>query len=223
MMMGSMDIKICGLSTAEALDAVIDGGASHAGFIFFEKSPRNVTPVQAATLAERARGRVLTVAVTVDESDDAMDAIVSIMQPDMLQFHGRETPQRIAALKAKYALPAIKAFSIRSADDLKAFAPYLGIADCFLFDAKPPKGSDLPGGNGISFDWSLMDGLDPELPYMLSGGIGPENLEEAIARVRPPGIDISSGVESSPGRKDPDKIGSLLAQARKMDAIANGR
>ncbi|MCB1460014.1 MAG: phosphoribosylanthranilate isomerase [Nitratireductor sp.] len=218
-----MDIKICGLSTGEALDAVVDGGASHAGFIFFEKSPRNVTPVLAATLAGRVRGRVRTVAVTVDENDAMIDAIVATMRPDMLQLHGNETPHRLAAVKERHHLPVIKAFSVREASDLEAITPYRGLADCFLFDAKPPKGSDLPGGNGVSFDWSLMHGLDPDLPYMLSGGINLTNLDEAISMVGPPGIDVSSGVETAPGKKDPALIRSLLARARKMRAIGGNR
>ncbi|MEZ5872969.1 MAG: phosphoribosylanthranilate isomerase [Nitratireductor sp.] len=216
-----MDIKICGLSTVEALDAVVEGGASHAGFIFFAKSPRNIAPNDAASLANRVRGRIVTVAVTVDESDDRLDEIVAVMQPDMLQLHGSETPQRLAGLKARFGLPVIKALSVREATDLDAIKPYLGHADCFLFDAKPPKGSDLPGGNGVSFDWSLMHGLDPSLPYMLSGGINPANLDQAISTVRPPGIDVSSGVETAPGKKAPALIRSLLAQARKMDAIGS--
>ncbi|MFZ1814835.1 MAG: phosphoribosylanthranilate isomerase [Rhizobiaceae bacterium] len=213
-----MDIKICGISTEDALDAVVEGGASHAGFIFFEKSPRNVSVNRAAILANKARGHVKTVAVTVDASDAVLDAIVDVMRPDMLQCHGGELPARIAQLKARFDLPVIKAFSIRSAEDFDRIDPYEGIADLFLFDAKPPAGSQLPGGNGVSFDWSLMDRLDRDLPYMLSGGIGAANVEFAVRRVRPPGLDVSSGVESAPGVKDPALVREFLARVRKLES-----
>lgn len=198
----AFDIKICGLKTEQALEAALAGGASHVGFIFFAKSPRNITPADAGRLRQRAAGRAKAVAVTVDADDATLDHIVATMAPDMLQLHGRETPERVAELKARYRLPVMKAFSIREAADLAAIAPYRGVADRFLFDAKPPAGSQLPGGNGVSFDWRLLAGLDAEVDYMLSGGLNAANIGDAIRFANPPGIDISSGVESAPGVKD---------------------
>lgn len=198
----AFDIKICGLKTEPALEAALAGGASHVGFIFFEKSPRNITPADAGRLRQRAAGHASAVAVTVDADDATLDQIVASMAPDMLQLHGRETPGRAAELKTRYRLPVMKAFAIREAADLAAIAPYRGIADRFLFDAKPPAGSQLPGGNGVSFDWRLLAGLDAEVDYMLSGGLNAANVGDAIRFANPPGIDISSGVESAPGVKD---------------------
>lgn len=197
-----LDIKICGLKTEAALASAIDCGASHVGFIFFPKSPRNVTPQEAGSLRALARNRAMAVAVTVDAEDAFLDAIVDAMQPDMLQLHGSESPERVAQVKARYALPVMKAFAIHDALDLARIAPYHGIADRFLFDAKPPPGSALPGGNGVRFDWTILTGLDAGVDYMLSGGLDAANIAEALRLANPPGIDISSGVESEPGVKD---------------------
>ncbi len=147
------EVKICGLKTAEALQRAVALGASHTGFIFFPKSPRNIEPDDAGRLAELARGRAKIVAVTVDADNDDLDEIVSALHPEVLQLHGSENPERVLAIKALYGLPVIKALAIREASDLERIAPYIGIADRFLLDAKPPAGSDLPGGNGVSFDW----------------------------------------------------------------------
>ncbi|APX69872.1 MULTISPECIES: phosphoribosylanthranilate isomerase [unclassified Brucella] len=198
----ALDIKICGLKTPEAVAAALDGGATHIGFIFFPKSPRHITPDVAARLRAAATGRAEAVAVTVDADDETLDEIVKTVRPDMLQLHGGETPERVRFLKARYNLPVMKAFSIREAGDLEAIAPYRGIADRFLFDAKPPKGSELPGGNGISFDWNLLAALDADIDYMLSGGLNADNIAEALLKTGAPGIDISSGVECAPGEKD---------------------
>lgn len=210
----ALEIKICGLKTEPALEAALDGGASHVGFIFFEKSPRNVTPEDAGRLRKTVAGRAKAVAVTVDATDERLDHIVASMAPDMLQLHGRETPGRVAELKARYHLPVMKAFAIREASDLAAIAPYRGIADRFLFDAKPPAGSQLPGGNGVSFDWRLLAGLDAEVDYMLSGGLNAANIGDAIRYANPPGIDISSGVESAPGVKDVALIDDFFRAVR---------
>ncbi|KQV72948.1 phosphoribosylanthranilate isomerase [Rhizobium sp. Root1220] len=195
------DIKICGLKTAEAIDRALTRGATHIGFIFFEKSPRYIEPDVAGTLADRVRGKVKIVAVVVDPTNDDLDEIVTLLRPDILQLHGDESPERVLTIKAVYGLPVMKAFSVRSADDLKRVEAYVGIADRFLFDAKPPKGSDLPGGNGVSFDWSLLTWLDGNVDYMLSGGLNKGNIAEAISLTKAPGIDVSSGVESAPGVK----------------------
>ena len=206
-----MDIKICGLKTEEAVRAAVAGGASHVGFIFFAKSPRHVDVDTAARLAALVRETgVLTVAVTVDANDTYLDEIVSIMKPDMLQLHGKETPERVAEVKARYGLPVMKAFAISTADDLGKIAPFKGIADRFLFDAKPPKGSELPGGNAVSFDWSLLRALEPGTDYLLSGGIDAANVADAVGIANPPGLDLSSGVESAPGVKDTGKIAAFF-------------
>lgn len=198
----ALDIKICGLKTEEALQAALDGGASHVGFIFFAKSPRHLEVREAGGLRKLADGRAQAVAVTVDADDAELDAIVEAMRPDMLQLHGKETPERVAEVKARYSLPVMKAFSIREAADLAGIELYKGIADRFLFDAKPPKGSELPGGNGVSFDWRLLAALDGNIDYMLSGGLNAANIGDALSLTHAPGIDISSGVESAPGVKD---------------------
>jgi len=209
-----LDIKICGLSTPETVSVALDEGASHVGFIFFAKSPRNVLPETAGRLRQAASGRAKAVAVTVDADDAFLDAIVAAMAPDTLQLHGKETHERVAAVKARYGLPVMKAFAISTAADLAATSPYLGIADRFLFDAKPPKGSELPGGNGVSFDWSLLADYAVSVPYMLSGGLNAGNVGEALRQARPPGLDISSGVESTPGVKDAKLIRSFFAALR---------
>jgi phosphoribosylanthranilate isomerase len=217
----SLDIKICGLKTDAALAAALAGGASHVGFIFFPKSSRNVDPEEAGRLREAARGKAIAVAVTVDADDQALDRIVAAMQPDMLQLHGREGPERVAAVKASYRLPVMKALSVRTAADLDAVASYRGVADRLMFDAKPPAGSELPGGNGVSFDWRLLAGLDADVDYMLSGGLNAANIGDALRLANPPGIDISSGVETAPGIKEPALIEAFfraVAIAQKKSA-----
>ncbi|WP_370322905.1 phosphoribosylanthranilate isomerase [Oricola sp.] len=215
----ALDIKICGLKTEEAVDAALDGGANHIGFIFFEKSPRHVDRQVARELAMSARRRLaIPVAVTVDADDATLAEIVATVEPGMLQLHGKENPTRVADIRAKFGLPVMKALSIREADDLKAIEPYYGIADRFLLDAKPPKGSELPGGNGVSFDWSLLGALDGKTNYMLSGGLDADNVGEALAISGAKALDVSSGVESAPGVKDINRIAAFLKAARAADA-----
>lgn len=214
-----IDVKICGLSTADAVDRAVERGATHIGFIFFEKSPRHIAPEIAGELADRVRGRVKIVAVTVDADDEELDDIVSLLRPDILQLHGHESPERILHIKALYGLPVMKVFSIRDEADLDRVDPFIGVADRFLFDAKAPKGSDLPGGNGVSFDWNLMASLDEGVDYMLSGGLNKDNVASAIASTRATGIDVSSGVESAPGVKDLAMIDAFfeaVAEAKAM-------
>lgn len=213
----TLDIKICGLKTDEAVAAALAGGASHVGFIFFAKSPRNVSVEEAARLRQAATGRATAVAVTVDADDATLDAIVSTMKPDMLQLHGSETPERVAAIKVRYGLPVMKAFAIREAADLEKVAPYRGVADRFLFDAKPPKGAELPGGNGVPFDWRLLPALDAGIDYMLSGGLNAGNIAEALRLARAPGVDISSGVETAPGVKDAGLIKAFFEAVREAE------
>ncbi|MER9327760.1 phosphoribosylanthranilate isomerase [Mesorhizobium sp. M0488] len=210
----ALDIKICGLKTDQAMAAALAGGASHVGFIFFAKSPRFVEPVEAGRLRQAARGKAKAVAVTVDASDAFLAEIVERMQPDTLQLHGSETPQRVAELKARHGLPVMKALPLSEAADLERIKPFIGVADRFLFDAKPPKGSELPGGNGVAFDWRILAGLDAGVDYMLSGGLNAANIGDALRLASPPGIDISSGVESGPGVKDPALIEQFFRAVR---------
>jgi len=203
-------IKICGLSTPEAIDAVAQGGATHMGLIFFEKSPRHVTLEKAAELSTHTGGRLKKVAVSVNADDAYLDAIVEATAPDILQLHGSESPQRVSYVKSRYGLPVMKAIAIRDADDLETAQGYRGVADLFLFDAKPPKGSDLPGGNGVAFDWEIMDQWPSDVPYMLSGGLDAANVEEAVTRSATNAVDVSSGVESAPGQKDLQLIQDFL-------------
>ncbi|MBB4066872.1 phosphoribosylanthranilate isomerase [Gellertiella hungarica] len=202
------------MKTAEAVTRAVEKGATHIGFIFFPKSPRNIEPDLAGRLADPVRGRVKVVAVTVDADNDDLDEIVDLLKPDILQLHGSESPDRVLTVKALYGLPVIKAFAIREASDLEKIDPYVGIVDRFLFDAKPPKGSELPGGNGVSFDWSLMQSLDEGVNYMLSGGLNKDNVAEALAVTRAPGLDVSSGVESAPGVKDLGMIDAFFDAVR---------
>ncbi|TPK48755.1 phosphoribosylanthranilate isomerase [Mesorhizobium sp. B2-5-4] len=210
----ALDIKICGLKTDQAMAAALAGGASHVGFIFFPKSPRYVEPAEAGRLREAARGKALAVAVTVDASDAVLDEIVEKMQPDMLQLHGSETPERVTELKARHGLPVMKALPLSEAADLDRIRSFIGVADRFLFDAKPPKGSELPGGNGVVFDWRILAGLDAGIDYMLSGGLNAANIGDALRLANPPAIDISSGVESVPGVKDPALIEQFFRAVR---------
>ncbi len=198
----SLEIKICGLKSAEAMAAALDCGAHQVGFIFFPKSPRHLTPGEAAALRGAAVGRAKAVAVTVDADDRTLADIVSQVEPDILQLHGRETPARVAALKDRFGLTVVKALAVREAADVAAAEQYRGVADRLLFDAKPPAGAELPGGNGLAFDWRLLAGLDRNLDYMLSGGLNAANLADALRLARPAAVDVSSGVERAPGVKD---------------------
>ncbi|EJB04902.1 phosphoribosylanthranilate isomerase [Rhizobium leguminosarum bv. trifolii WSM597] len=212
------DIKICGLKTPEAIDRALKRGATHIGFIFFEKSPRYIEPDLAGKLAEPARGKAKIVAVVVDPSNDELDEIVSLLKPDILQLHGNESPEHVLTIKALYGLPVMKVFSVRTADDLKRVEAYIGIADRFLFDAKAPKGSELPGGNGISFDWSLLSWLDGSIDYMLSGGLNKDNVADALVKTKARGIDVSSGVETAPGVKSVAMIDEFFDAVEEADA-----
>jgi phosphoribosylanthranilate isomerase len=209
-----LDIKICGLKTPEAIDHAVALGATHVGFIFFGKSPRHIEPADAGRLADRVRGRAKIVSVSVDADNDELDEIMAMIRPDILQLHGRESPDRVLTVKAMTGLPVWKVLSISEAGDLERIDDYDGIANRFLFDAKPPKNSELPGGNGVSFDWTLLKGLSERVDYMLSGGLNKDNVGEALRIARPTGIDTSSGVESSPGVKDLKMMDEFFAAMR---------
>lgn len=210
----SLIVKICGLSTEETLDAALDAGADMVGFVFFSKSPRVITPARAAELAGRVAGRAETVALTVDMDDAGIGEIVEAMGPDWLQLHGSETPERVAAVRKRFGRLVLKAMPIAAAGDLAGLDGYMAVADRLLLDAKAPKEATRPGGNGAPFDWTLLAGFDPDIPYMLSGGLTPGNVAEAVAVTGASGVDVSSGVESAPGRKEASLIRAFIANAR---------
>lgn len=211
-------IKICGLSTPDTLASALTVGAELVGFVFFPKSPRHLTLEACVPLGQQAADQAVKVALSVDADDALLDAIVGHLKPDMLQFHGSESPARIAAAKARYGLPVMKALGISGPADLAAIAAYDGVADRLLFDAKPPKGADLPGGNGVTFDWNLLAGLSLKAPFMLSGGLDAANVAEAARQTGAAAVDVSSGVESSAGVKDPARIGAFVAALRGPNA-----
>jgi len=212
-----IDVKICGLTGEAAVSAVAAARVDFAGFVFFPPSPRHLDTDRAAALAAPLRGTVKTVALTVDADDQAFDDIFDRFGPDMLQLHGHESPERVAVLKDRYRVPVMKMIPVREADDLKAADAYLDVADCILFDAKAPKGATRPGGLGLSFDWTLLAGLDLPVPFMLSGGLDAETVATAIGIARPDAVDVSSGVESAPGAKDPDAIARFVAAVRSSE------
>jgi len=207
-------VKICGLSTPETLDAALAAGADMVGFVFFPRSPRHVGFEAARALGARARGRAKIVALTVDADDALLADIGAALGPDVLQLHGGETPERVAAIGARFGRRTMKAIGVAAPEDLASAAAYDGPADLLLIDAKPPKGAVLPGGNGLPFDWRLARGFRPNRPWLLSGGLGPMNVAEAIRATGAGGVDVSSGVESAPGVKDPLKIAAFVAAAR---------
>jgi phosphoribosylanthranilate isomerase len=216
-------VKICGLNSAAALDAALDARADFLGFVFFPPSPRHIDPAQARMLGARASGRAKKVALTVDADDATFAAIVEALAPDLLQLHGREPPARVAALRARFGLPVMKALAVETAADLAAVADYRGAADWLLFDARAPKDATRPGGLGRPFDWTLLRGLDPDLSFMLSGGLDPANVAAAVAVTRAPAVDVSSGVESAPGVKDPAKIAAFVRAVRDAPAVTRAR
>lgn len=211
--MATPRIKICGISQPDALDAAMAARADYAGFVFFPPSPRNVTPSEAAELAARAAGRIARVGLFVDADDLAIAEGVAAGQLDVLQLHGQETPERVAQVKARFGLPVWKALSVAAAHDLQRAAAYRGAADLILFDAKTPTGG-LPGGMGLTFDWSLLAHYRGGHDWGLAGGLTPGNVAEAIGVTDAPLVDTSSGVESAPGVKDVDKIAAFCKAAR---------
>jgi len=214
----SLIVKICGLSIPEALDVALDEGADMVGFVFFPPSPRHLSYDAARPLGRRVRDRAQKVALTVDADDAVFDALVEALQPDLLQLHGKESPARVTALKRRFGLPVMKAIAVETKADLAAMAPYDGIADRLLFDARAPREATRPGGLGKTFDWHLLENIDPGVPFMLSGGLDADNVADALRITRAPGVDVSSGVERAPGEKDPDKIRAFIRAAR--DAAA---
>jgi len=208
-----MRCKICGLSSAESVAAAVNAGAAYVGFVFFAKSPRNVTIAQARALALEVPVGVCKVALTVNASDAELAAILETVPIDMLQLHGSETPERVAEVKARFGLPVMKAVGVADASDLPAIRIYSRVADQLLIDAKPPKNADLPGGNGLSFDWRLIVDRKWVIPWMLAGGLDPENVAQAALLTGAQQVDVSSGVESAPGIKDNDRVAGFIRAA----------
>jgi phosphoribosylanthranilate isomerase len=210
--------KICGLKTAESVSAAIEYGAEFIGFNFFRKSPRYVEPEAAGILGRAVPGRVLKTGLLVDDDDARIASILAVMPLDLLQLHGSETPERVAAVKAKFGLPVMKVIKVRGAADIVRAADYEAVADRLLFDAQPPADmkNALPGGNAVSFDWTLLQGFRSRLPWMLSGGLTADNLAEAVRQSAAPAVDVASGVEDRPGEKNPSKIKGFLDVARSL-------
>lgn len=214
-MSSEISVKICGLTAPEHVRAAVEAGARYIGFNFFPKSPRYAPIAQAAALANDVPVGVAKVALAVNFTDAQLDEIVAGVPLDMLQLHGAESPERVAEVKSRYGLPVIKAIGVAEAEDLAAIDLYSDVADQLLVDAKPPKNSDLPGGNGLPFDWRLLAGRKYwRTPWMLSGGLNPDNVAEAIRMTGARQVDVASGVESAPGVKDPGLIRSFIEAAR---------
>jgi phosphoribosylanthranilate isomerase len=207
-------IKICGLRTPEALDVSLHAGADMVGFVFFPPSPRHIDVATARTLGARVKGRALKVALSVDADDASLAESIEALGPDLLQLHGNETPKRVLAVKARFRLPVMKAIAVERRDDLARIPVYAEVADRLLFDARAPRDATRPGGLGTPFDWGLLKNVDPRVPFMLSGGLRPENVAEAITITRAGGVDVSSGVERAPGEKDADRIRAFVRAAR---------
>jgi phosphoribosylanthranilate isomerase len=210
----SVIVKICGLATEAGLDAALACGADMAGFVFFDKSPRHVPLELAANLGRRAARRTCKVLVTVDAGDALLAAAIKALDPGLLQLHGSETPERVAAIRARFALPVMKAIGIFEPADLALVPVFDGVADYLLFDAKAPFAGGQPGGSGTSFDWSLLGMIETKKPWLLAGGLDAANVADALAQTGAPGVDVSSGVESASGVKDANKIAAFIAAVR---------
>ena len=210
-----IDAKICGVKTPESVAAAARGGAAYIGLNFYPPSPRAVSPAQASALARQTPPQVKRVGLFVDPDDDTLAAVTAEVPLEILQLHGGETPRRIAAIKARFGLPVMKAIKVATADDIAAAEDYLSLVDLLLFDAKAPKTlkNALPGGNAIAFDWRLLAGRTWSRPWMLSGGLDADNLAEAVGITAARAVDVSSGVEDGPGNKSPEKIAAFLEAA----------
>lgn len=207
-------VKICGLSERSHVQSAVEAGAAYVGFNFFPKSPRYASYEKAADLALLVPPGVAKVGLTVNADDATLDQLVTRVPLDMLQLHGEESPERVSEVKARFGLPVMKVIGVRDAADLAALANYGKVADQIMVDAKPPKDAVLPGGNGVVFDWRLLVGLRWPVPWMLAGGLTPENVAEAIRLTGAKQVDVASGVESAPGVKDPERVRAFVAAAR---------
>jgi len=216
----SLLVKICGLSTRETLDAALDAGADMVGFVFFPPSPRHLALNVARRLGQAVKRRAVKVALTVDADDATFAGIVEVLNPDILQLHGHETPTRVADVKRKFSREVMKALPVERPGDLAVLPDYARVADRMLFDARPPKGATRPGGLGAAFDWRLLEHLDLKLPFMVSGGLHAGNVAEALRLTRAGGVDVSSGVERTPGVKDIDIIRDFIRAARASQELS---
>jgi phosphoribosylanthranilate isomerase len=207
--------KICGISTPEAVTAALDGGAAFLGFMFFDRSPRNIAPEAAARLVQPVRGQARVVAVMVDPDDAEVDRIAAILRPDLIQLHGKETPSRARAIAARAGAGVVKVLPVSEASDLAAARDYESVVDHLMFETKPAKDAERPGGLGVPFDWTLLAGRRFERPWFLAGGLDPWNLGEAVRQSGAPLLDVSSGVERGAGLKDPALIAAFLDAAKR--------
>jgi phosphoribosylanthranilate isomerase len=209
-----VQVKICGINSAEAADAALRAGADFGGLVFFAKSPRNLNLEQGAVLAGRMRGRLKLAALVVDESDDRLAAIAAGVKPDFFQLHGKETPARLADIRARFGIPLIKALPVAEPGDLAKASSYDDVAEMLLFDASPEAGASRPGGHGAAFDWQILNGRNFARPWFLAGGLTPENVARAIEVSGAKMVDVSSGVESAPGVKSESRIAEFVAAAK---------
>jgi phosphoribosylanthranilate isomerase len=212
-------VKICGLSTPETLDVALQAGADMVGFVFFPPSPRHLSLGAARELGRQARGRAAKVALTVDADDATLENIIETLHPDLLQLHGKETTARVRDIKARFALPVMKVVAVETAADLAVLPGYAAVSDRILFDARAPKGATRPGGLGAPFDWTVLAKLELDRPYLVSGGLTADNVAEAVRVTRAGGVDVSSGVESASGRKDPDMIRDFIRAVRATEEL----
>jgi len=214
----SVKVKICGVRTPDLVDTAVAAGADYIGVVFFEKSPRNVTLAEAALVTKAASGRIASVAVLVDPDDMLIEEVVAIAGPDLLQLHGSETPERLADIKGRFGVKLIKAISVAAAEDAAEADRFWDIADMILFDAKPDPAASLPGGNGLAFDWHALAALSQGRHFALSGGLTAENVGEAVRVTGASMVDVSSGVERAPGRKDRDLVRQFIQAAKSAAA-----
>jgi phosphoribosylanthranilate isomerase len=215
----SLIVKICGLSTRETLDVALDSGADMVGFVFFPPSPRHLGFDVARDLGQAVQRRAAKVALTVDADDATLGGIVEALRPDLLQLHGHESAARLAEVKRKFGLPVMKALPVETAADLAILSEYRDIADRILFDARPPREATRPGGLGAVFDWHVLENVDLALPFMVSGGLHAGNVAEALRVTRAGGVDVSSGVERTPGVKDGEMIRAFIRAARATEEL----
>jgi phosphoribosylanthranilate isomerase len=215
----SLIVKICGLSTRETLDVALDAGADMVGFVFFPPSPRHLSLEMARELGKRAKGRASKVALTVDADDATLTNLIEALQPDILQLHGKEIVARLRDVKQTFGLPVMKAIAVATPADLASLPGYAAVADRILFDAHAPEGATRPGGLGAVFDWHVLENLDLKPPFMVSGGLNAGNVAEAVRVTRTGGVDVSSGVERTPGIKDPEMIRAFIRAARATEEL----
>jgi phosphoribosylanthranilate isomerase len=210
------EVKICGLRDEASFDAALDAGADYVGFVFYPRSPRDVSSAVARGLAERARGRAKIVTLLVDPDDDLLADVIAAVEPDIVQLHGAETPERVDEIVQRFSRPVMKAVAVATAADVEAALAYTGVVERILFDAKPlpSEGGALPGGNGVPFDWQALASVNGRIDYMLAGGLTADNVAEAVRLTGARAVDVSSGVERRPGEKDPELIARFIRAAK---------